>query len=139
MIYDEGLFSDEEPSSSKSSHSNHEAPGNKENPIQHLKLEDITSLDVAIKTFNETTKKIKSRSALSPKDMAEIHVITYSLEKAVAYFVKNLEGEGKKVAKKIAIVVEEIHLASENNKKEKCQKSLSQYNKLVNSFTQYTK
>ena len=56
---------------------------------------------------------------------------TYSLEKAVAYFVENSEAEGQILAEQIAVVVEEIHLASENNRSEDTRSYIDQLDKLA--------
>ena len=56
---------------------------------------------------------------------------TYSLEKAVAYFVENSEAEEQDLAKQIAVIVEEIHLASENNRSEDTRSYIDQLEKLA--------
>ena len=103
-------------------------------PIQHLKLKDITSLDEAKKVFKETNAKIKSKTKLDAVELGEIHIITYSLEKAIAFFAENLSGKAQETAKEMAVLVEEIHLASENNRKEDSQKNIAKYFALVDGF-----
>lgn len=98
-----------------------------EKPVQHLKLEDITSYDEAKKVFFETTSQIKSKTKLDAAELHEIHMITYSLEKAIAYFVENMEAEQKVSAEKIAMVVELVHLGSENNRTEETKVYLEDY------------
>ena len=56
---------------------------------------------------------------------------TYSLENAVAYFVENSEAEEQNLAEQIAVVVEEIHLASENNRSENTRSYIDQLDKLA--------
>ena len=96
-------------------------------PIQHLKVADITSMDGAVKAFNETVDKLKAKTKFDGAELHEIHMITYSTEKAIAYFGENFTGEEKELAKKAAIVLEEVHLASESNNKENTQKSLTEF------------
>lgn len=96
-------------------------------PTQHLKVADITSLDNAVKVFNETVVKLKAKTKFDTAELHEIHLITYSTEKALAYFGENFTGEQKELAKKAAIVLEEVHLASESNNKEATQKSLTEF------------
>jgi len=96
-------------------------------PTQHLKVVDITSLDNAVKVFNETVVKLKAKTKFDAAELNEIHLITYSTEKALAYFGENFTGEQKELAKKAAIVLEEVHLASESINKEATQKSLTEF------------
>ena len=98
-----------------------------EKPVQHLKVADVTSMEEAKKVFNETNEKLKSKKKLDAVELHEIHMITYSTEKAVAYFAENLEGSQQKEAKEIAVVLEEVHLASQNNRKDDCAKKLADY------------
>jgi hypothetical protein len=104
-------------------------------PVQHLKMEDVTSMEDAKKIFLETTSEIRSKKKLDVAELQEIHVITYSLEKSVAYFVENAEGERKKLAEEIAVVVEDIHLSSENNRKKETQALLKKYFDLADRFS----
>jgi hypothetical protein len=107
----------------------------KEEPVQHLKVADVTSMEDAKKIFLETTSEIRSKKKLDVAELQEIHVITYSLEKSVAYFVENAEGERKKLAEEIAVVVEDIHLSSENNRKKETQALLKKYFDLADRFS----
>ena len=103
-------------------------------PVQHLKIADVTSMQDAKKIFIDKTAEIKARKKLDPAELQQIHFITYSLEKSVAYFVENLEGSRQELAKEIAIVVEEIHLSSENNRREETEKHLNEYFGLAEKF-----
>ena len=62
-------------------------------------------------------------------------MITYSLEKAVAFFAKNLGGARQLTAQEMAVVVEEVHISSENNRKEDTKAALDQYFNLFKSFS----
>ena len=62
------------------------------------------------------------------------HVITYSLEKAVAYFSKNMEGDQQVSAKEIAELVELIHLSAENNRASETEVYLQEYFELANTY-----
>ena len=112
----------------------HHHDGDKTKPVQHLKIADVTSFASAKKIFIDKTAEIKSKTKLDPTELQQIHFITYSLEKAVAYFAENLKGDQQKLAMKIAEVVENVHLASENNRKSDTVKNLSEYYKLAESF-----
>ena len=103
-------------------------------PVQHLKIADVTSMQDAKKIFIDKTAEIKARKKLDAAELQQIHFITYSLEKSVAYFAENLEGRRQELAKEIAIIVEEIHLASENNRREETEKHLNEYFGLAEKF-----
>ena len=87
-----------------------------------------------MKVFNETTAQLKQKTKLDSAAMNDIHIITYSLEKAVAYFSENMVGEQQANAKEMAELVEEIHLGSENNRVEETSQSLDQYFELADTF-----
>lgn len=107
-----------------------------EKPVKHRIVDDINSYDEAKKVFSETTSKIKSKTKLDAQELHEIHMITYSLEKAVAYFADNFEGAQQASAGKIAEVVELVHLGSENNRVEETKVYLAEYFKLADEFYQ---
>ena len=109
----------------------HSAHDHNEKPIQHLKLEDIYSLEEATSVFAKEVDFIIGKEELTAGTLHEIHMSTYSLEKAVAYFVENSETEEQDLAKQIAVIVEEIHLASENNRSEDTRSYIDQLEKLA--------
>jgi hypothetical protein len=106
----------------------------KEEPVQHLKVADVTSMNDAKNIFIDKTSEIKSKKKLDQEELQQIHIITYSLEKSVAYFVENLKGERQELAKEIAVVVEDIHISSENNRQEKTKTLLNKYFDLAEKF-----
>ncbi|MDX5375227.1 MAG: hypothetical protein LPK43_05525 [Gammaproteobacteria bacterium] len=106
----------------------------KEEPVQHLKIEEVTSLEDAKRIFAETTAEMRGKQKLDVTELQQIHVITYSLEKSVAYFVENTEGERHELAEEIAEVVEEIHLSSENNREEETKALLNKYFDMADRF-----
>ena len=106
-----------------------------EKPIQHLKLEDIATESSAVEVMQSTTEQLRAKTNLDALELHEIHMITYSLEKAVAFFAENLSGPRQETAQKIAVIVEEIHLSSENNRKEDTKAALDQYFNLFKSFS----
>jgi flagellar biosynthesis component FlhA len=106
----------------------------KEEPVQHLKIADVTSMKDAEKIFIEKTSEIKSKKKLDQVELQQIHIITYSLEKSVAYFVENLKGERQELAKEIAVIVEDIHISSENSRKEMTETHLNKYFDLAEKF-----
>lgn len=105
-----------------------------EEAVQHMKLPDVTSAQEAKKVFFDTTAQIKSKKTLDVAELQEIHFITYSLEKSIAYYAENLSGKQQKLAKKMAVVVEDIHINSENNRQEATKKHLKKYFKLAERF-----
>ena len=107
----------------------------KEKPVEHLKLKDITSADVAKKVFAEETAALKTKTKLDAKELHEIHMITYKLEKGLQYFAKNLKGDQKKAAEKLAEVLEEVHLNSEKNKSNETKAHLDEYFTLAETFS----
>ena len=106
-----------------------------EKPIQHLKLEDIASESSAVEVMQATTEQLLAKTNLDALELHEIHMITYSLEKAVAFFAENLSGARQETAQEMAVVVEEVHLSSENNRREETKAALDQYFALFESFT----
>ncbi len=106
----------------------------REKPTQHLKIPDVTSMEEAKAIFLTKTLEIKAKKNIGLKEASEIHIITYTLEKSVAYFAENLVGEKEYLAKQMAVVVENIHISSESNQLEKLQKYLKEYFDLADQF-----
>ena len=105
-----------------------------EKPVQHLIVENMGSFLEAKTVFIEMTSDLNAKEVLDKNELHEIHMITYSLEKSLAFYAENLNGDAQKLAKEIAIVVEEIHLASENNRQESTREFLSHYFELSQDF-----
>ena len=103
-------------------------------PTQHLKIADVTSMKEAKSIFLEKTLEIRSKKNIGLKEASEIHIITYTLEKSVAYFAQNLTGEKQSLAKQMAIVVEDIHINSESNNLDKLRIHLKEYDELSDKF-----
>lgn len=106
----------------------------KQKPIHHLKIEEVTSLEDAKKIFAETTAEIRGKKKLDPAELQQIHFITYSLEKSVAYFVENTKGERHELAEEIAVIVEDIHVSSENGRQEETKALLIKYFDMADQF-----
>ena len=106
----------------------------KEKPTQHLQVADVQSMEEAKAIFIDKTAEIISKKPLNLENASQIHIITYTLEKSVAYFAENLKGEKQKLAEKMAVVVEDIHIASESNKLEALKEHLNKYFDLVDEF-----
>lgn len=107
-----------------------------EKPVQHLIVDDITTYENAQVVFADTTAQLKTKTTLDAAQLHDIHMITYSLEKAIAYFADNLEGDQQAASKKMAAVVELVHLASENNRKEETEVYLQEYFSQADAFAQ---
>lgn len=106
----------------------------KEIPIQHVKVVDLTSMEEAKIIFIKNTSEIRSKEKFNSLELQQIHIITYSLEKSVSYFVEHLKGERQYLAKEIAVSVEDIHVNSENNRPKKTKESLNKYFNLADKF-----
>lgn len=107
---------------------------NQQKPVQHLQLPDITTQSEAWDVLQATSQELRNRQQLDVSELNEIHMITYSLEKAIAYFATQSEPTLAKQAQAMAIVVEDLHLHSENNRKEASQAALNRYFKLHEVF-----
>jgi hypothetical protein len=105
-----------------------------EKPVQHLIVENMGSFLEAKTVFIEMTSDLKAKEVLDKDELHQIHMITYSLEKSIAFYAENLSGTAQKLAEDIAVVVEEIHLASENNRQESTRAFLSNYFELSRDF-----
>ena len=103
-------------------------------PVQHLQLPDITTQAEAWDVLQATSQQLRNRQQLDASELNDIHMITYSLEKAIAYFATQSEPTLAKQAQAMAIVVEDLHLHSENNRKEASQAALNRYFKLYEPF-----
>ncbi len=110
------------------------AKGTAEKPVQHLKLAELTSFNDAEKVFLEKTAELKSIKNFDAPTLQKIHITTYSLEKSMAFFVKNLTGKYKTLAETMAAEVEHIHINSENNRSEATQAHLKKYLRLAPSL-----
>lgn len=103
-------------------------------PVQHLQLPDITTQSKAWDVLHTTRTQLGNYKQMDASELNEIHMITYSLEKAIAYFATESEPTLAKQAQAMAIVVEDLHLHSENNRKEASQAALNRYFKLYEPF-----
>jgi hypothetical protein len=113
----------------------HAEGGEEEVRIKHLEVPEVTNADDAKKVFLERTAEITGKKALDTQELHEIHMATYHLETAVAYYAENLKGKKKKAAEKIAVVVEEVHLSSEGFKPEEAKKHIAEFAKLAEAFS----
>lgn len=102
--------------------------------IKHIDLPDITSYVEAIEVFNQTTSELREKNKLDVTELQEIHIITYSLEKAIAYFSENMEGNQQVSAKEIAELVELVHVSAENNRASETEVYLQEYFELANTY-----
>ncbi len=114
--------------------STHAAESSDEKPVKHLEVADVTSVEEASEIFIRETFALKNKKKLDAAELHDIHMITYKLEKSVEYYSLNLEGDAQALAREIAVVVEEIHIDSENNRKEETQQHLNSYFKLADEF-----
>lgn len=113
----------------------HAEGGEEGERIKHLEVPEVTNADDAKKVFLERTAEITGKKALDTQELHEIHMATYHLETAVAYYAENFKGKKKKAAEKIAVVVEEVHLSSEGFKPEEAKKHIAEFTKLAEAFS----
>lgn len=105
-----------------------------EKAIKHIEVPKITSEDEARRVFFEETAKIDAIENFDETDLHQLHLITYSLEQSVFFFVENLTGAQQESAKEIAVVVEEIHLNSERGRRSETKAYVVEYLKLAGGF-----
>ncbi|MCF1428281.1 MAG: hypothetical protein LPD71_11925 [Shewanella sp.] len=105
-----------------------------ERPTQHLKAPDVTNMQDAKDIFLEMNHELMEMPNIGMQQAAEIHILTYTLEKSVAYFADNLTGDKQSLAKQMVVVVEEIHLTSERNRIDALKQHLNGYSELVDQF-----
>lgn len=110
------------------------AEASKEKSIQHFKVEDVTTIEKAKYIFIRSSSEIKNKTIFNSQELEQIHIITYSLEKSVLYFIKNLQGERQSLAQEIAIIVEDIHINSENNRPQATKLYINKYFHLADKF-----
>lgn len=103
-------------------------------PTQHLNIPDVTSMEDAKLIFLRKTLEMKDKKKIGLKEAAELHIITYTLEKSVAYFAENLTGEKQTLAKQMAVAVEDIHINSESNQLDRLEMHLKIYFDLADKF-----
>lgn len=106
-------------------------------PIEHVKVADVTTLEDAKRILFEETLLLKQKQSLDTQALHDIHMITYRLEKSIAFFTEHLNGESQQLAKTLAEVVEEIHLDSENNRISETEQHLEKYHALTDTFVKH--
>ena len=104
--------------------------------VQHMNLPDITSYEEAKAVFNQTTAELRGKNNLDETELHEIHMITYSLEKAIAYFSMNMKDDQRVSAKEIAKLVELIHVSAENYRAAETEMYLLEYFELANAYSE---
>tara|TARA_B100000900_G_C19936740_1_gene455881 strand:+ start:100 stop:465 length:366 start_codon:yes stop_codon:yes gene_type:complete len=107
-----------------------------EEVVQHMNLPDITSYEEAKAVFNQTTAELREKNKLDETELHDIHMITYSLEKAVAYFFTNMKEDQQVSAKEIAKLVELIHVSAENDRAAETEVYLQEYFKLATAYSE---
>lgn len=112
----------------------HDGMTHKEEAVQHIEVPEVTSEAEAERIFVVKTQEIQTKQKLDAAELQDIHMITYTLEQSMVYYVKNLTGERQALATEMAAVVEDIHIASENNRQTDAQKHLDKYFQLANKF-----
>ena len=104
--------------------------------VQHMHLPDLTSYEEAKKVFNQMTEELREKNKLDETELHEIHVITYSLEKAVAYFSENTKVDQQAFAKEMAKLVELVHVSAENYRAAETEMYVQEYFELANAYSE---
>ena len=89
---------------------------------RHFKGEKAETLSQAVQQFSEQSKKLASilqKGAIEPKEMADIHIMTYTLENALAKLKSELDT--------IEELLEDVHKASEHGETQKVLKQGQKY------------
>ena len=89
---------------------------------RHFKGETAETLTEAVQQFSEYNKKlheILKTGSVEPKEMGDIHIMTYTLENALAKIEKELET--------IEELLEDVHKASEHGDTQKVLKQGQKY------------
>ncbi|MDM7858363.1 DUF6746 family protein [Thiopseudomonas acetoxidans] len=88
-----------------------------EERVQHFKGLPAPDLATAVANFSEYNTRLEAKlaSKLTDEDLAEIHVLTYTLENALEKIEDELE--------ELAETLEEVHVASETFDREKLKKN----------------
>ena len=89
---------------------------------RHFKGENAETLSQAVQQFSEQNKKLKTilqKGTVEPKEMADIHIMTYTLENAVAKMKSELDT--------IEELLEDVHKASEHGDTQKVLKQGQKY------------
>jgi hypothetical protein len=63
-------------------------------------------------------------------------MITYSLEKAVAYLSENIKDDQQASVKEMARLVELVHVSAENNRATETEVYLREYFELANTYSE---
>lgn len=89
--------------------------------VQHFKGVPSPDLSTAIANFSEYNNKLEAviSSELTNEAYAEVHMLTYTLENALAKINEELE--------QLAVTLEEVHLASESFEQERLLNNAQQY------------
>ena len=88
----------------------------------HFEAKPSPTLEAALKNlaeYNPRLAEIVNKDTLSPEDLNNVHQLTYTLETAL----QKIDSEGKRVAE----ILEEVHLASESADSETVKKSGRDY------------
>ena len=104
--------------------------------VQHINLPDITSYEESKAVFNQTTAELREKNKLDEAELHVIHMITYSLEKAVAYFCENSTDDQQAVAEEMAKLVELVHVSAENYRAAETEMYLKEYFELANAYSE---
>ena len=89
---------------------------------RHFKGEKAETLSQAVQQFSEQNKKLAAilqKGAIEPKEMADIHIMTYTLENALAKLKSELDT--------IEELLEDVHKASEYGETQKVLKQGQKY------------
>tara|TARA_R110000823_G_scaffold255719_2_gene377732 strand:- start:130 stop:510 length:381 start_codon:yes stop_codon:yes gene_type:complete len=98
--------------------------------VEHFKGESAESLEEAVtnfKRYNQRLENLLKQDSMSADDVTKVHELTYTLENALAKINDELD--------KLAVTLEEVHLASEKYDADAVRDHGDAYMKVINTIS----
>ena len=98
--------------------------------VEHFKGESAESLEEAVtnfKRYNQRLENLLKQDSISADDVTKVHQLTYTLENALAKINDELD--------KLAVTLEEVHLASEKYDADAVRNHGDAYMEVINTIS----
>ncbi|MBL1458782.1 MULTISPECIES: DUF6746 family protein [unclassified Methylophaga] len=98
--------------------------------VEHFKGESAESLEEAVtnfKRYNQRLENLLKQDSMSADDVTKVHQLTYTLENALAKINDELD--------KLAVTLEEVHLASEKYDADAVRNHGDAYMEVINTIS----
>lgn len=98
--------------------------------VEHFKGESAESLEEAVtnfKRYNQRLESLLKKDSMSADDVTKVHELTYTLENALAKINDELD--------KLAVTLEEVHLASEKYDADAVREHGDDYMEVINTIS----